>query len=80
LGGAHSSDKITKIEALECSDANWNVWQAERDSLVNWVKINHPELDGFINDLTMNGAKIIQGRLNCITIEKMVCNIAQPSP
>ena len=50
------SNKITKIEALECLDADWNVWQAERDSLVNWVSNNHPELDGFIHDLTMNGA------------------------
>jgi hypothetical protein len=24
--------------------------------LVNWIKKNNPELDGFINDLSMNGA------------------------
>ena len=51
------SDKITKLEALECLDTDWNVWQKERDSLVNWIEINHPKLDGFIHDLTMNGAK-----------------------
>ena len=50
------SDKITKLEVLECFDADWNVWENERDSLVNWVTINHPELDGFVHDLTMNGA------------------------
>lgn len=48
--------KITKIENLDCTDANWKLWQAKRDSLVNWVKVNHPELDGFINDLSMQGA------------------------
>lgn len=41
---------------MECVDADWNIWQMERDSLVKWVSINHPELDGFIHDLTMNGA------------------------
>ncbi len=51
-----NSDGITKLESLECLDADWNVWQAKRDSLVNWTKRNHPELDGFIHDLTMNGA------------------------
>ncbi len=50
------SGKISKIENLDCGDANWAVWQKERDSLVSWVKSNHPELDGFINDLSMNGA------------------------
>ena len=48
--------KITKVEALECPEADWNVWQKERDSLVSWVNINHPELDGFIHDLTPSGA------------------------
>lgn len=50
------SNKITKLETLECKDANWDVWEKERELLVNWVKVNHPELDGFINDLTMDGA------------------------
>lgn len=50
------SGKIAKIENLDCPDANWEVWAKEVDALVNWVKTNHPELDGFINDLTMKGA------------------------
>ncbi|MCX2679861.1 hypothetical protein OOZ15_07935 [Galbibacter sp. EGI 63066] len=50
------SGKINKIETLDCIDANWEIWQKERDTLVNWVKFNHPELDGFINDLNMKGA------------------------
>ena len=48
--------KIAKIENLDCPDANWAVWQAERDSLVDWIKVNHPELDGFIHDLSRKGA------------------------
>ena len=48
--------KISKIEELECKDVDWNIWEKERDSLVNWIQKNHPELDGFINDMTMNGA------------------------
>jgi hypothetical protein len=48
--------KISKLEALGCIDADWGLWQKERDSLVNWIHIYHPELDGFIHDLSMNGA------------------------
>ena len=50
------SGKISKIETLDCMDANWETWQKERDSLVKWTKFNHPELDGFIHDLSMQGA------------------------
>ena len=52
-----NSNRIAKLEALECLNTDWNVWQEERDSLVNWIEANHPELDGFIHDLTMDGAK-----------------------
>ena len=51
------SGKIIKIENLECIDANWDVWEKERDTLVKWIKDNHPELEGFIHDLSMKGAK-----------------------
>ena len=50
------SGKITKIENLDCINVNWEVWQRERDTLVSWIKVNHPELDGFIYDLSMKGA------------------------
>lgn len=50
------SGKIAKIENLECPDANWETWAEQVDTLVNWVKLNRPELDGFIHDLTMKGA------------------------
>lgn len=49
--------KISKIESLECVGADWNKWQTERDSLVNWISKTHPELDGFIHNMTMQGAQ-----------------------
>ena len=52
-----TSDKISKLEELESLDVNWEVWARERDSLVNWIKKNHPDLDGFVNDLTMKGSR-----------------------
>ncbi|MEM9339580.1 MAG: nuclear transport factor 2 family protein [Bacteroidota bacterium] len=48
--------KISKIEAVDYVDADWTTWQKEVDSLVQWISIHHPELDGFIHDLSMNGA------------------------
>ena len=50
-------DKISKIEELDCTNVNWADWQSERDTLVDWIKIHHPELDGFINDMTKKGAQ-----------------------
>jgi len=51
-----TSEKISKLEELESVGTDWNVWSKERDSLVSWIKINHPELDGFVNDMTINGS------------------------
>ncbi|MEP2056853.1 MAG: hypothetical protein ABJJ05_03555 [Maribacter litoralis] len=50
------SGKITKLEELDYIDVNWTAWNQEKDSLVDWIKVNHPELDGFVNDMTMTGA------------------------
>jgi hypothetical protein len=50
------SGKIAKLEELNYIDVNWTAWNQEKDSLVDWTKINHPELDGFVNDMTMTGA------------------------
>ncbi|AWX44496.1 hypothetical protein HME9304_01498 [Flagellimonas maritima] len=61
------SGKITKIENLECIDADWEIWEKERDSLVKWIEVNHPELNGFVHDLSMRGAK---DYLNAIELYK----------
>lgn len=50
-------DKIAKLKDFEYIDTNWNAWNKEKDSLVNWIKNNHPDLDGFVNDMTMQGSK-----------------------
>lgn len=50
------SGKLTKFENMDCIDADWTIWEKERDALVRWTSTHHPELDGFIHDLTMNGA------------------------
>ncbi|MCR9264104.1 MAG: hypothetical protein NXH86_08085 [Flavobacteriaceae bacterium] len=50
------SGKVSKMEDLDYIDVNWEVWSQKRDSLVNWIRDNHPDLDGFVNDMTMNGA------------------------
>jgi len=50
------ADQISAIEVMDYIGADWNVWEVERDSLVSWTKSNHPELDGFIYDLSIQGA------------------------
>ena len=50
------SHRIASIAVMDCADADWALWEQERDSLVNWIDGNHPRLNGFINDMTMQGA------------------------
>jgi len=51
---------ITRIENQEYLNVDWEVWIARRDSLVKWVDLNHPELNGFIYDMTKEGAEDYQ--------------------
>lgn len=50
------SEKIRLLETGDCPGANWKVWESRRDTLVAWIDQNHPELNGFIHDLTKAGA------------------------
>lgn len=52
-----TSEKISKIESLDCIDADWEMWQKRVNSLVNWIEKNHPQYNSFIHDMTMQGAK-----------------------
>jgi len=52
-----SNNKITRIENHEYLNADFDVWVAKRDSLVNWIDRNHPDLSGFIFDMTPAGAQ-----------------------
>lgn len=49
--------RIYKIEILENIDIDWDLWTRKRDSLVKWTNSNHPELSGFINDMTKAGSE-----------------------
>lgn len=51
-----TSGKIAMVELIECIDSDWERWEKKRDALVAWTATHHPELDGFIHDLSMQGA------------------------
>jgi len=50
-------DKICKMETFDYEVFDFKKWQSNRDVLAKWIDENHPELTGFINDQTLNGAK-----------------------
>lgn len=47
--------KISKIENVDFINVDWNSWQIQKESLVQWIRENHPELDRFIEDLSKDG-------------------------
>ncbi|MDT0606842.1 hypothetical protein [Croceitalea rosinachiae] len=47
--------KIYTLEIKDFTSYNGERWNAEREKLVNWIKANHPELEGFIYDQTLQG-------------------------
>lgn len=47
---------IYSSETREFIVFNWDLWDENRSKLVNWIKENHPELDGFLHDQTKQGA------------------------
>ncbi len=49
-------DKINKLLVGDCPEADWDLWEARRDSMVAWIDSNHVALSGFIYDLTKQGA------------------------
>ncbi len=50
------NQKISKIKNIEM-DSDFKLWDTKRSQMVNWIKKNHPELDGFIYDQTKIGAQ-----------------------
>ena len=49
--------KIIQIETINYINVNWSVWQNKRDTLVKWVENHHPDLSGFIYDMTRKGGE-----------------------
>lgn len=52
-----TNDKISMIDNVEYLNVDWNIWIARRDTLVKWIDMYHPELNGFIYDMTKKGAE-----------------------
>ena len=49
--------KIRSHETGICPNEDREIWQSNRDSLVSWIDRHHPDLSGFINELSKNGAE-----------------------
>ncbi|WP_091407995.1 hypothetical protein [Aquimarina amphilecti] len=50
------NQKIYKIRNVEM-DSDFKLWNTKKNEMVPWIKKNHPQLDGFINDQTKTGAE-----------------------
>jgi hypothetical protein len=50
-------NRITKIQLTEYKNMNLELWQQNRNKLVSWIDENHPQLHGFIHDMSVTGAK-----------------------
>lgn len=48
---------LTKIKTIEYLDEDFATWGANLDSLNKFTDLNHPELTGFANDITVKGAQ-----------------------
>ncbi|GAA3508975.1 hypothetical protein GCM10022393_21210 [Aquimarina addita] len=48
--------QITTITTTELN-FDYKLWDLKKNKIISWIKLNHPELDGFIYDQTKNGAQ-----------------------
>ena len=51
------NNKITAIKTFDYKVFDFEKWQSKRDTLVQWIDENHPELSGFVYDQSLIGAK-----------------------
>lgn len=51
------NNQIVEIDNFDLIIFDTLKWISRRDSLVAWIKLNNPELDGFIYDQTPTGAQ-----------------------
>ncbi len=59
-------DRIKKMETFDYKVFNFEMWQARRDTLVDWINKNHPELSGFSTNQTLVGAQNYLKAINYI--------------
>ncbi len=51
-----NSGKIKMIDIIE-QDSDFKLWNIKKEKVIQWIKKNHSELDGFIHDQTIEGAQ-----------------------
>lgn len=49
--------RISRIQTYEYLNMDFSKWEARRDTLISWVDIHHPELNGFAITQTMQGGQ-----------------------
>jgi hypothetical protein len=52
-----SEGKITRIQTYEHLNLDFSKWESRRDTLVAWISVNHPELNGFEITQTIHGGQ-----------------------
>lgn len=51
------NNNIIKIDNIELIVFDTLKWNSRRDTLVSWIKMHYPDLDGFVYDQTLIGAQ-----------------------
>lgn len=61
---------MKQIKTVVYIGANFAIWSAWKNSLVKWVDANHPDLNGFIHDLSKTGAENYLKAIDLFKLEK----------
>ena len=54
---AFKEEQIVRMSTIKYVNINGRKWMSRRDSLAGWIDHNHPELSGFLHDMTPKGAQ-----------------------
>lgn len=55
---------IGRVSIIEYNQMNFDTWMSQRDSLIAWIGLNHSELSGFENNITLEGARDFLSAIN----------------